>query len=73
MAKTPMTPKAAAKIQSATAKANGGSVPKGSFAARAQRAAAKNSSFLSLSISSKISFFEDFEIFFLFIQFFKFL
>jgi len=42
MAKTLMTPKAAAKIQSATAKANGGSVPKGSFAARAQRAAAKN-------------------------------
>jgi len=44
MAKTPMTPKAASRIQSATAKANGGSVPKGSFASRAQRAAAKNSS-----------------------------
>jgi len=42
MAKTLMTPKAAARIQSATAKANGGSVPKGSFAARAQSAAAKN-------------------------------
>ena len=44
MAKTPMTSKAASRIQSATAKANGGSVPKGSFASRAQRAAAKNSS-----------------------------
>jgi len=44
MAKTPMTSKAASRIQSATAKANGGSVLKGSFASRAQRAAAKNSS-----------------------------
>ncbi len=44
MAKTPMTPKAASRIQSTTAKANGGSVLKGSFASRAQRAAAKNSS-----------------------------
>jgi len=44
MAKTPMTSKAAARIQSATAKANGGKVAKGSFASRAQRAAAKNSS-----------------------------
>lgn len=35
-----MTPAAAARIQSATAKAKGGSVAKGSFAARAQRAAA---------------------------------
>jgi hypothetical protein len=38
---TPMTPADAARIQSATAKANGGIVPKGSFAARAQGAAAK--------------------------------
>lgn len=37
----PMTPTAAARIQGATAKANGGVVTKGSFAARAQRAAAK--------------------------------
>ena len=43
MAKTPMTSKAASRIQSATAKANEGKVSKGSFAARAQRAAAKNS------------------------------
>jgi hypothetical protein len=41
--KTPMTPQAAARIQSATAKQNGGSVPKGSFAAKATSAAAKNS------------------------------
>lgn len=39
---TPMTEAAAARIQSATAKANGGPVPKGSFAARAQRAAVKS-------------------------------
>lgn len=39
---TPMTPSAAARIQSAAAKANGGQVTKGSFAARAQAAAAKN-------------------------------
>lgn len=38
---TPMTGSAAARIQSATAKANGGAVAKGSFAARAQSAAAK--------------------------------
>lgn len=38
---TPMTPKAAARIQSATASKNGGSVPKGSFASRAQSVAAK--------------------------------
>ena len=37
----PMTGTAAARIQSATAKANGGAVAKGSFAARAQSAAAK--------------------------------
>lgn len=38
---TQMTPDAAARIQRATAKGNGGGVVKGSFAARAQRAAAK--------------------------------
>ena len=37
-----MTPKAAARIQSAQAKKSGGKVSKNSFAARAQRAAAKN-------------------------------
>lgn len=39
---TPMTQTAAARIQSSTAKANGGQVPAGSFAARAMSAAAKN-------------------------------
>ncbi|MCB0616839.1 MAG: hypothetical protein KDC75_26155 [Phaeodactylibacter sp.] len=39
---TKMTPKAAGRIQSATAKKNGGQVSKGSFAAKAQKAAAKN-------------------------------
>lgn len=39
----PMTPKAAARVQSSTAKSSGGKVAKGSFAARAQSAAAKNS------------------------------
>ena len=43
MAKTPVTPQAAARIQSATAKKSGGVTPKGSFPARAQRAAAKGS------------------------------
>lgn len=38
-----MTQAAAARIQSVTAKANGGSAPKGSFAARAQSTAAANS------------------------------
>lgn len=38
-----MTKKAATRIQSATAKKHNGSVPKGSFASRAMRAAAKNS------------------------------
>lgn len=38
-----MTPSAAARIQSSTAKQNGGSVNKGSFAARATSAGAKNS------------------------------
>ena len=41
--KTPMTSDAAARIQSSTAKQNGGTVAKGSFAAKAQGAAAKNS------------------------------
>lgn len=40
--KTPITPLAARRIQSAEAKANGGKVAKGSFAAKAQKAAAKN-------------------------------
>jgi hypothetical protein len=39
-----MTSSAAARIQSATAKVNSGTTPKGSFGARAQSAAAKNSS-----------------------------
>jgi hypothetical protein len=39
---TPMTSTAAARIQGATAKVRGGAVAKGSFAARAQRAAALN-------------------------------
>lgn len=39
---TPMTTQAAARIQSATAKANGGQVHAGSFASRAQRSAATN-------------------------------
>ena len=38
---TAMTATAAARIQGATAKANGGVVSKGSFAARAMSAAAK--------------------------------
>jgi hypothetical protein len=37
-----MNQEAAARIQSATAKANSGQVPKESFAARAQSAAAAN-------------------------------
>jgi hypothetical protein len=41
-AKAPMTAEAAARIQSATAKANGGQVPANSFAARAQQAAARH-------------------------------
>jgi len=42
--RTPMTPEAAARIQSAAAKAGDGQVAKGSFPARAQNAAANNSS-----------------------------
>lgn len=43
--KTKMTPEAAARIQSTTAKSksNGGTVQKGSFSSRASSAAAKNS------------------------------
>lgn len=44
MSKNTMSKAAAARTQSATAKANGGSVPKGSFSARAQSAAATSSS-----------------------------
>ena len=40
--KAPMTPAAAARIQSAGAKSGNGQNSKGSFAARAQAAAAKN-------------------------------
>ena len=43
MAKGKMTPKAAARVQSANAQKGGGKVSKGSFAARAQSAAAKGS------------------------------
>lgn len=44
MAKTtPMTKVASARIQSATAKQNGGQTPKGSFGAKAQSIASKNS------------------------------
>ncbi|WCM94806.1 hypothetical protein M5C99_08895 [Acidovorax sp. NCPPB 2350] len=39
---SPMTPAAAARIQSRTAKGRAGKVPADSFAARAQRAAARN-------------------------------
>ncbi|MDR0666071.1 MAG: hypothetical protein LBF71_01530 [Campylobacteraceae bacterium] len=42
MSKTKMTQKSASRIQAATAKQNGGKVEKGSFAAKAQKAAAKN-------------------------------
>ncbi|MBB1317236.1 hypothetical protein H5123_06250 [Shewanella sp. SR43-4] len=40
--KTPMTPEAAARIHSGTAKQSGGKVEKGSFVGRAQRAAETN-------------------------------
>jgi hypothetical protein len=40
--KTPMTPAAAARIQAANAKQMGGKIPKGSFPAKAQKAAAQN-------------------------------
>lgn len=51
--KTPMTPEAAARIQSATTKANGGITPKGSFASRAQRAASKTPPSISKGGKSK--------------------
>ena len=38
---SPMTPAAVSRIQSATAKVNGGGVARGSFAARAQGTVAK--------------------------------
>lgn len=38
-----MTLEAAARIQTATSKSNGGTVPKGSFSSRATSAATKNS------------------------------
>ncbi|WP_139249057.1 hypothetical protein [Modicisalibacter ilicicola] len=40
--KTPMTPADASRIQSHTAKSNGGRVPKGSFSSRATSASARN-------------------------------
>ena len=43
-ARTPMTLPAAARIQGATARTTGGAIAKGSFAARAQSAAAHNGS-----------------------------
>ena len=42
--KAQMTVAASSRVQSATAKTNGGNVPKGSFASRAQSAAATNGS-----------------------------
>lgn len=42
IARTPMTPSAAARIHSAQARAGNGQVTSSSFAARAQRAAANN-------------------------------
>lgn len=42
--KTPMTQTAASRIQRAEAKTNSGNVAKGGFAARVQRAAARNTS-----------------------------
>lgn len=38
----PTTPAAASRVQGAVAKGNGGTVPKGSYAARMQGAAARN-------------------------------
>ena len=42
--KAPMTKAAASRIQSATAKANGGQVPKASFSSRATSAATRGGS-----------------------------
>lgn len=44
MSKNTMSQAAASRVQSATAKSNGGAVPKGSFAARAQSSASKPNS-----------------------------
>ncbi|MEC6816716.1 hypothetical protein VXS05_16960 [Photobacterium toruni] len=41
--KTPMTPEAVRRIQSDTAKKNGGKTPKGSFSSRAQSVIDKKS------------------------------
>jgi len=43
MGKSKITSSAASRIQSSTAKASGGKISKGSFAARVQGASAKNS------------------------------
>lgn len=51
-AKTPMSSVAAARIQSATAKQNGGIVPKGSFAAKAQAVAARNATSEGLQLEN---------------------
>lgn len=48
-----MTPVAASRIQSTTAKANGGSVPKDSFAARATSAAQQNVNQGKVSVKGK--------------------
>ena len=42
--KSPITPAAAARVQSAVALRNGGGVPKGSYAARLQQTAAHKAS-----------------------------
>jgi hypothetical protein len=42
MAKRKMTPGDASRIQSITAKKSGGSIPKGTFPPRAQKAAVRN-------------------------------
>lgn len=55
MAKTTMTSQAASRIQSATAKANGGQVPANSFAARAQSSAAKGNIAASSSTNTSNS------------------
>jgi hypothetical protein len=43
MSKSKMTSSAASRIQSSSAKSNGGTVSKNSFASRAQSSAARNS------------------------------
>lgn len=49
----PMTVRAVARIQSATAIQNGGFTPKGSFAARAARAAALNGGIVTAGTERK--------------------